>query len=92
LPTYFSIHRFIQTAARLEGEPVWTFPFKRGKGADLPVEQALHNRMLAPSRAMVECPFRIVKRQFGYITVRYRGLFKFAVGNLYHVRQAMRPT
>lgn len=83
-----------------EGEPVWAFPFKRQKGADLPVEQALHNRMLAPLRAAVEHPFRIVKRQFGYTRVRYRGLFKnaqqlyllFALGNLYHVREALMPT
>jgi len=83
-----------------EGEPVWAFPFKRKKGEDLPAEQALYNRMLAPLRAAVEHPFRIVKRQFGYTKVRYRGLFKngqqlyllFALGNLYHVRQAMRPT
>ncbi|EIC28645.1 MULTISPECIES: IS5 family transposase [Methylomicrobium] len=87
-------------ADRLEGEPVWAFPFKRGKGEELPVEQALHNHMLAPLRAMVEHPFRIVKRQFGYTKVRYRGLFKnaqqlyllFALGNLYHVRQALQPT
>jgi IS5 family transposase len=34
--------------------------------------------MLAPLRALVEHPFRIVKRQFGYTKVRYRGLFKNA--------------
>lgn len=53
--------------------------------------------MLAPLRAVVEHPFRILKRQFGYTRVRYRGLFKhgqrlyllFALGNLYHVRGAL---
>jgi IS5 family transposase len=81
-------------AERLPGEPVWAFPFKRKQGEDLPAEQALCNRMLAPLRAAVEHPFRIVKRQFGYTRVRYRGLFKnaqqlyllFALSNLYHVR------
>ena len=55
------------------------------------------NRMLAPLRAVVEHPFRIVKRQFGYTRVRYRGLFKngqqlyllFALGNLYQVREVL---
>jgi transposase, IS5 family len=75
--------------------PVWAFPFKRKKGeAELPDEQALLNRRLAPLRAVVEHPFRILKRQFGYTKVRYRGLFKngqqlylrFALGNLYQAR------
>ncbi len=84
-------------AERVEGEPVWAFPFKRKKGEVLPAEQALYNRMLASLRAVVEHPFRIVKRQFGHTKVRYRGLFKngqqlyllFALGNLYHVRGAL---
>lgn len=53
-------------AERGEGEPVWAFPFKRQRGAELIEEQALLNRMLAPLRAAVEHPFRILKRQFGY--------------------------
>lgn len=85
-------------AERVAGEPVWAFPFKRKQGEDLPAEQTLHNRLLAGLRAVVEHPFRIVKRQFGYTQVRYRGLFKkgqqlyllFALGNLYHVREALR--
>jgi len=85
---------------RQESEPVWAFPFKRKKGEDLSAEQALYNRMLASWRAVVEHPFRIVKRQFSYTQVRYRGLFKnaqqlyllFTLGNLYHVRQTLQPT
>ncbi len=85
-------------AEREEHDPVWAFPFKRKKGeAELPAEQALLNRMLAPLRAAVEHPFRIVKRQFGHAKVRYRGLSKnaqqlyllFALGNLYHAREAL---
>jgi len=45
-------------------------------------------------RAKVEHPFRVIKRQFGYVKVRYKGLFKstqqiitlFALGNLWMVR------
>jgi IS5 family transposase len=81
-------------ADREPDEPVWAFPFKRKSGLELTAEQALLNRMLAPLRAVVEHPFRIIKRQFGYTQVRYRGLFKngqqlyllFALGNLYQVR------
>ncbi len=72
-------------------------PFKRKKGEALPVEHAILNRMLASLRAKVEHPFRIIKRQFGYTKVRYRGLFKnaqqlyllFALSNIYHVRRAL---
>lgn len=81
-------------AERQEGEPVWAFPFTRKPGAALTEEPALLNRMLAPLRAVVEHPFRLLKRPFGYIKVRYRGLFKngqplyllFALGNLYQAR------
>ncbi len=84
-------------AARSEEQPVWAMPFKRKQGQALPVEQAILNRMLASLRAKVEHPFRIVKRQFGYTKVRYRGLFKnaqqlyllFALSNIYHVRRAL---
>ncbi len=66
----------------------------------MPAEHAVLNRMLASLRAKVEHPFRIVKRQFGYTKVRYRGLFKnaqqlyllFALANLYHVRKVLMPT
>lgn len=36
------------------------------------------NRMLASLRAKVEHPSRIIKRQFAYTKVRYRGLLKNA--------------
>lgn len=82
---------------RQPGEPVWAFPFKRKPGQDLPAEQAEINRWLASLRAAVEHPFRIIKRQFGYAKVHYRGLYKngqqllllFALGNLFHVRGAL---
>jgi IS5 family transposase len=55
------------------------------------------NAAIARIRAIGEHPFRIVKRQFGYTKVRYRGLEKntsqlfmlFALGNLYQVRRTL---
>ena len=51
----------------------------------------------ASLRARVEHPFRVIKRQFGYVKVRYRGLAKntaqlmtlFALGNLWMVRKEL---
>lgn len=58
------------------------------------------NRAIAGLRAVGEHPFRILKRQFGYTKVRYRGLAKntaqlitlFALGNLYQARHALLAT
>jgi hypothetical protein len=55
-------------------------------------------RLKAGIRAKVEHPFRILKRQFGYMKTRYRGLMKntaqittlFALGNLWMARRALR--
>ena len=55
-------------------------------------------RLKASVRAKVEHPFRVVKRQFGYVKVRYRGLKKntaqlvtlFALSNLWMVRRALK--
>lgn len=51
----------------------------------------------ASIRAKVEHPFRVIKRQFGYVKVRYRGLAKntaqlhtlFALSNLWMARRAL---
>lgn len=51
-------------------------------------------KIKASIRAKVEHPFRVIKRQFGYTAVRYRGLKKntaqlitlFALANLWLVR------
>ncbi|KOR44626.1 transposase [Xanthomonas oryzae] len=53
----------------------------------------------ASLRAKVEHPFRVIKRQFGYAKVRYRGLAKntaqmltlFALSNLWLKRKALMP-
>ena len=51
-------------------------------------------RIKASIRAKVEHPFRVIKRQFAFVKVRYRGLVKntaqlttlFALSNLWMVR------
>ncbi len=53
--------------------------------------------MKASIRAKVEHPFRVLKRQFGFTKVRYRGLFKntgqivtlFALANLWIARKQL---
>jgi IS5 family transposase len=53
----------------------------------------------ASVRAKVEHPFRVIKRQFGFMKVRYRGLSKnaaqvltlFALSNLWMVRRHLLP-
>ena len=48
-------------------------------------------------RAKVEHPFRVIKRQFGYLKTRYRGLSKntaqittlFALSNVWMARRAL---
>ncbi|WP_119291120.1 IS5 family transposase [Azohydromonas sediminis] len=62
---------------------------------DALVEQL--ERMKASIRAKVEHPFRVIKRQFGHVKVRYRGLAKntaqlrtpFALSNLWMARRAL---
>jgi len=54
-------------------------------------------RIKASIRAKVEHPFRVIKRQFGHVKVRYRGLAKntaqlqtlFALANLWMVRRPL---
>ncbi len=59
------------------------------------LEQA--EKLKASVRAKVEHPFRVIKRQFGHVKVRYRGLAKntaqlvtlFALSNLWMVRKRL---
>jgi IS5 family transposase len=63
--------------------------------ADFAAEQV--EKLKASVRAKVEHPFRVLKRQFGYTMVRYRGLAKntaqivtlFALSNLWMVRRRL---
>ena len=59
------------------------------------LEQA--EKLKASVRAKVEHPFRVIKRQFGHVKVRYRGLAKntaqlvtlFALSNVWMVRKRL---
>ena len=64
----------------------------KGNEADNLIDKS--EKLKAGIRAKVEHPFRVIKRQFGYVKVRYRGLKKntqqlitlFALSNLWMVR------
>ncbi len=84
-------------------EVTWHVAMRPGKrkalnkedAADALIDQA--EKRKAGIRAKVEHPFRVVKRQFGYVKVRYRGLKKntaqlftlFALSNLWMVRSQL---
>ena len=87
-------------APREHGELVWATPFKRKKGCGLTHEQRRINRFLASLRANVEHVFRVIKRQFGYVKTRYRGLYKngqqimtlLALSNIFTARRRLAMT
>ena len=76
---------------------VWGVMRKAPKGSPLHPVDAQINRIIAMVRAKVEHPFRVVKRQFGHVKTRYRGLAKnraqlftlFALGNLFLMRRRL---
>lgn len=91
---YVSAER--EAAFGAEGK-VWGVMRKASKGDKLhPIDEDI-NRIIAMVRAKVEHPFRVVKRQFGYVKTRYRGLAKnraqlftlFALGNLFLMRRKL---
>jgi len=67
------------------------------KGGELEELDEQINKIIAKVRAKVEHPFRILKRQFGHVKTRYRGLAKnrahlftlFALGNLFLMRRRL---
>ena len=83
-----------------KSEVTWHIAMRPGKrralnkdnAADALIDKA--EKIKAGIRAKVEHPFRVIKRQFGYVKVRYRGLKKntaqlvtlFALSNLWMVR------
>lgn len=81
-------------AARNQGIR-WGVLEKAARNAPLTDKQKQRNRTLSRIRAKVEHPFRVVKRQFGYLKTRYRGIAKnaaqvftlFALSNLYQARR-----
>jgi IS5 family transposase len=76
---------------------VWGVMRKAPKGGKPHPEDEKINLIIAIVRARVEHPFRVLKRQFGYVKTRYRGLAKnraqlftlFALGNLFLVRRKL---
>ena len=82
-----------------EGDLSVITPTKKPAGGKLTDEQKAFNRMLSAVRAIVEHPFRVIKRQFGFTKVRYRGLKKntgqivtlFALANLWLARKRLLP-
>ena len=79
---------------------LWNIDMRPGKRKQLDRTQLIESltdqieRIKASIRAKVEHPFRVIKRQFGHVKVRYRGLAKntaqlhtlFALSNLWMAR------
>ena len=81
----------------------WNIAMRPGKRRALDKSQEVNRlideleKLKASIRAKVEHPFRVIKRQFGHVLVRYRGLAKntaqlhtlFALSNLWMVRRQL---
>jgi IS5 family transposase len=84
-------------ATRARGT-TWAVKDKRKPGRVLLSSQKRRNKKYGVVRAKVEHVFRVIKCQFGYRKVRYRGLFKntaqmfslMALANLYLARRLLR--
>jgi IS5 family transposase len=82
-------------------EVIWQIAARRGTYKKLSKRSALYKakrkieKAKAQVRAKVEHPFRVIKRQFGYVKTRFRGLAKntaqlvtlFALSNLWMARR-----
>jgi IS5 family transposase len=95
---YHKANRTIEQFEK-EGDLAVITPTKKPAGGKLSDEQKAFNRVLSAVRAIVEHPFRVVKRQFGFVKVRYRGLKKntgqivtlFALANRWLARKRLLP-
>ena len=90
----------IQKRPDAKTDVTWHVAMRAGKRRALNKENAVDalidkaEKAKASVRAKVEHPFRVIKRQFGFVKVRYRGLKKstaqlftlFALSNLWMVR------
>ena len=96
---YHQNNRTIEHLASEDGLAILV-PTKKPKGGELTEQQKQSNRILSAIRAVVEHPFRVIKQQFGFTKVRYRGLKKntgqivtlFALSNLWMARHRLMPT
>jgi len=85
-------------AARADGV-CWAVKDKRKTGRKLSASQKKRNRKHGSVRAKVEHVFRVIKCQFGYRKVRYRGLAKndaqlltlTALANIFLARKRLQP-
>ena len=82
-------------------EVIWQIATRRSTYKKLSKRSALYKakrkieKAKAQVRAKVEHPFRVIKRQFGYVKTRFRGLAKntaqlvtlFALSNLWMARR-----
>jgi len=91
------VHAEREATFSKDGEAFWGVMRRASKGGTLdPLDEQI-NRIIAKVPAKVEHPFRILKRQFGHVKTRYRGLTKnrahlftlFALGNLFLVRRKL---
>jgi len=67
---------------------LWAVKEKATPGHRLTVRQRARNRRFGKVRAKVEHVFRVVKCQFGYRRVRYRGLTKNARAGILAARRS----
>jgi len=87
---------------RVKRKLAWSIAEKRGRQKELPEGDAQLawrelERRKAQVRAKVEHPFRVIKQQFGYVKVRFKGLAKntgqvlmlFALSNLWMARRRL---
>ena len=82
--------------ARAEGI-LWAVSDRGASHHPLSSSQRKRNRKFSSVRAKVEHPFRVLKCQWGFVKVRYRGLFKntmqlftlFSLANLFRVRKTL---
>ncbi len=97
---YTGVHKRIEHKGR---KMIWSISARpssyKKHGKRCPIGRAKRKIEYAKSqvRAKVEHPFRVIKRQFGYTKVRFRGLVKntaqqvtlFALSNLWMVRKQL---
>ena len=98
---YQGVHKRPEAAG-----PEWHVAMRPGRRRQLnpfiepQLRTAQAEKLKARIRAKVEHPFRVLKRQFGFTKVRYRGLAKntaqvvtlFALGNLWMARRKLMGT
>lgn len=94
---YHPKHRTIEHFEEEDRVSILTLTKKPACG-NLTEEQKGFNRMLSAVRAIVEHPFRVVKKQFGFVAVRYRGqkntgqiVALFALVNLWLAHKRLPP-